>query len=386
MVLDVAWSADAERKTYNKQNLHHATYYDVRDATDLPANLVCAARNRVADAVKACVVHWSNGHRASKPVFSNYKSVVYDKRTVTIKDRYCTLATVNGRVKADYVLGDYQRELLDDGDYEWRSATLSYRSGDFYLNITIRKPTSYISTGIVMGVDLGVNNLAVTSTGQFFDAGFYNWKRNGFFRTKRSLQSKGTRGAKRVLRRNKQRENRFADDYIHCVAKALVQEARDHNVDTIVFEQLDHIRDRMASANNRTKRQMHTWAFDKLQHYVTYKAADVGIRVDFQDARYTSQKCSRCGHIKGANRNGSRFHCRSCDYQLNADYNAAKNIGLNYIDKDCTEQQTPAQVAPCHASRACQLALKSGLLTPKGEYSPIAAEATDKPATLAVGS
>lgn len=373
-VLDAAWSG--ERKNYNKQDLHHETYYPVREATDLPANLVCSARNRVADMVKACVVKWSKGQKASKPTFHKHSSMVYDKRTVTIKNRYCTLATINGRVKAEYILGDYQRKHLDNPNYETRSATLNYDSGVFYLNIVIRKPVLYKQTGIVMGVDLGVNNIAVTSTGKFFDAGFYNWKRNGYFRTKRSLQKKGTRGSERVLQRLKKRENSFSNDYIHCVAKDIVQEAIDHNVDTIVFEQLDHIRDRMFNANNRTKRQMHTWAFRRLQEYVTYKAAEQGIMVDFQDARYTSQKCSRCGHTQRSNRKGSDFCCVECGYAVHSDFNASKNVGLNY----CTQKQKSFEVG-----LPCQLALKSGTLTPKGDYSPTEAEFTDKPSALAEG-
>ncbi len=374
-VLEVAWSS--ERKTYNKQELHRATYYPVRESTDLPANLVCSSRNRVAEAVKACVVKWADGHKARKPTFRDFGSVVYDKRTVTIKDRYCTLATVNGRVRADYILGDYQKEHLDDPNYEIRSATLSYRDEMLFLNITVRKPVLYQQTGIVMGVDLGVNNIAVTSTGKFFDAGFYNWKRNGYFCTKRGLQEKGTRSAERTLKRLKRRENRFSEDYIHRVSKAVVQEALDHNVDIIVFEQLDHIRDRMQSANHRTKRQMHTWAFRKLQEFVTYKAAEVGIQVDHQDARYTSQKCSRCGHTQRSNRNGHEFKCQSCGYSLNADLNAAKNIGLNY----CTQKQKSSGVGLPR-----QLALKTGTLTPKGDFqSPIEAESTVKPSALAEG-
>jgi IS605 OrfB family transposase len=374
-VLEVAWAG--KRKSYNKQELHHATYYPIRETTDLPANLVCSARNRVAEAVKACVVRWANGRKANKPTFRDFGSVVYDKRTVTIKNRYCTLATVNGRVRADYVLGDYQKEHLDDPNYEMRSATLSYRDGMFFLNITIRKPVLYKSTGVVMGVDLGVNNIAVTSTGKFFDAGFYNWKRNDYFRTKRGLQAKGTRSAKRTLKRLKRRENRFSEDYIHCVSKAIVQEALDHNADTIVFEQLDHIRDRMHNTNNRTKRQMHTWAFRRLQAFVTYKAAEVGIRVAYQDARYTSQKCSRCGHTQSSNRHGHQFVCRSCGYSLDADYNAAKNIGLKY----CTQRQKSSGVG-----LPCQLALTTGTLTPKGTYVSIAAEPTVKPHRLRGGS
>ena len=375
MVLEVAWAG--EHKNYNKQELHHETYYPIREITELPANLVCAARSRVAETVKACVVKWAKGRKASKPTFRDLSSIVYDKRTATIKDRYCTLATVNGRVRADYVLGDYQREHLDDPNYETRSARLSYRDGTFFLNVTIRKPVLYQQTGVVMGIDLGVNNLAVTSTGKFFGAGFYNWKRNGYFRTKRGLQEKGTRGAKRTLRRLKRRENRFAEDHIHRVSKAIVQEGLDHKVDTIVFEQLDPIRDRMNSSHNRTKRQMHTWAFRRLQTFVAYKAAEVGMRVDHQDARYTSQKCSRCGHTQRSNRDGAVFCCRQCGYTVQADYNASKNIGLNY----CTQKQKSSGVG-----LSCQLALKTGTLTPKGDFqSLIEAESMVKPSALAEG-
>ena len=107
---------------------------------------------------------------------------------------------------------------------------------------------------------------------------------------------------------------------------------------------------------------------------MTYTAAEVGILVDYQDARYTSQGCSRCGHTQRSNRDGHEFQCRSCGYSLDADYNAAKNVGLNY----CTQKQKSSGVG-----LPCQLALKSGTLTPKGDYSPIEAESTDKLPALA---
>ena len=361
-IVDVAWKG--EQKIHNKKELHRLTYYDIRDVTNLPSNLVCTARNRVAEMTKTCVTKWTQGRKASKPVFREFGSILYDKRTMTIRNRSCTLSTVGKRIKATYILGDYQRKHLDDLNYEDRSATLNYRDEKFFLNITIRRPVLYRNTGIVMGVDLGVNRIAVTSTGKFFDSGFYNWKRNGIFRTKRGLQAKGTRSSKRVLKRLKQRENRFAEDYLHNVSKDIVCEALEHDVDTIAFEQLDYIRDRMRSGNKQRKRQMHTWGFRKLQSFVIYKAAEQGIRVVFQDARYTSQKCSRCGHIHSSNREGHVFQCQACGYQLDADFNASKNIGLNSLHKNCTQGLKSAGVAP-----TCQLALKSGTMTPKDEFT-----------------
>jgi len=58
-VVDVAWKPDW--KITSKQKLHDQTYYDVRDESPLPANLVQAARNRAAEAVKGCVERWKKG-------------------------------------------------------------------------------------------------------------------------------------------------------------------------------------------------------------------------------------------------------------------------------------------------------------------------------------
>jgi putative transposase len=45
------------------------------------------------------------------------------------------------------------------------------------------------------------------------------------------------------------------------------------------------------------------------------------------DPRYTSQKCSACGHTEEQNRKSqSEFHCLRCGHEENADVNAAKNV------------------------------------------------------------
>jgi transposase len=49
------------------------------------------------------------------------------------------------------------------------------------------------------------------------------------------------------------------------------------------------------------------------------------------DPRHTSQACSRCGHSARNNRRSrSVFKCRKCEYHLNADLNAARNIAAKY--------------------------------------------------------
>src|SRR6056297_3656585 len=178
-VVDVAWKPDW--KITSKQKLHDLTYYDVRDDSPLPANLEQAARNRAAEAVKGCVERWKEGNKASKPHFTS-RFASYDARTVTVNDDHCTLATIDGRVTAEFVLPDDQRDTphsacLFNDDYDVKGATLHYDTVEdcFYLHVRTKPAVETDDAGqgdathvSVLGVDLGIRNIAVSSTGRFW--------------------------------------------------------------------------------------------------------------------------------------------------------------------------------------------------------------------------
>jgi putative transposase len=78
----------------------------------------------------------------------------------------------------------------------------------------------------------------------------------------------------------------------------------------------------------RVNNKLGSWPPYQLDEFIRYKAEDMGkIFVDV-DPRYTSQKYSKCGFIYKNNRNGSVFHCLNCCFELHADLNAARNIGV----------------------------------------------------------
>ena len=63
--------------------------------------------------------------------------------------------------------------------------------------------------------------------------------------------------------------------------------------------------------------------WDGLELKLAYKAGAL-LNVD---AAYTSQTCSRCGHVSKANRPSQAvFACGTCGFRANADHNAAINI------------------------------------------------------------
>ncbi len=362
-----AWQDDY--KLTSKTKLHERTYSAVRGETRLQANLVQSARNKAAEAIRGVVARWKNGKKASQPHFTT-PSVRYDKRSATFHDDYVSLSTVNGRVEAEYVLPpegeNPHTKYLRNDDYEVTGATLQYRdkTDTFYLHIGTKADVESEIPGegdtehsTVLGVDPGIEQIAVTSTGMFWNGAYLNHRRREYERVRGNLQQTGTESAHRTIEQIGNRETRWVEDYLHRISKAIVQEAIVHGCDTIAFEELTDIRDRMPRA-----KKFHAWAFRRLYDYVAYKAEAEGIEVTQIDPAYTSQRCSQCGTTLRENRpSQAEFCCQKCGYEANADYNAAKNIGFKMLRAG---QKSP------HGGATRHLALKSGTLNVNGEYSP----------------
>ncbi|GGL48716.1 RNA-guided endonuclease InsQ/TnpB family protein [Halocalculus aciditolerans] len=322
-----------------------ALYDELRDETDLTANLVQEAIRRGVQAVTGCVERWKQGKRVSQPEFTSW-SMLYDKRSATFYRNKVSLSTVNGRVECDFELPadsptPYEQYVLSE-EFEFRASTLQYDAvnDEFYFHITTRKYDSEgagESSGVsddtehqtVLGIDLGVNSLAVASTGRFWQGDDYDHWCREFEKRRGELQQRGTQAAHNALLRLGKREE-WRKQYIHTVANELVSEAVKHDCDVIVFEDLTDIRERLSHA-----KWHHIWAFRRLFEYVSYKAPERGVSIEQVEPNHTSQRCSRidCGFTHEDNRHGEHFKCQRCGYEVNADYNGAKNIGLRYARK-----------------------------------------------------
>jgi len=119
--------------------------------------------------------------------------------------------------------------------------------------------------------------------------------------------------------------------------------------------------------------------------YVEYKAEMLDIEIAQVSPAYTSQRCSKCGFTHENNRRSEhQFVCQKCEYELNADYNASKNIARKLLKRLRSGQMSSSGGAPC------QCALTSGTLNLNGEFiasvdSTAEGESTDKPTTSVVG-
>lgn len=177
----------------------------------------------------------------------------------------------------------------------------------------------------IIGVDLGVNKIAVSSDGQVFASEGVEKVRLGYLKLRSQLQRKKTKASKRKLRKISGREARFRSNINHCISKQLVKKAKDTN-SAIALEDLTGINEgKRFRKSQRAKR--YSWSFYQLRQFITYKAILKGVPIIIIDPRNTSRECSVCGHIEKANRKSQEiFCCKKCGHTMNADYNAAINI------------------------------------------------------------
>ena len=134
------------------------------------------------------------------------------------------------------------------------------------------------------------------------------------------LQAKGTKPARRSLRKVSGREQRFMAWVNHRISKDIVS---NFDGNKIVLEDLRGIRKQRRG--RRMNYWISNWSFSQLQFFIRYKAEMKGIEVMRVKPHFTSQICHRCGRL-GSRLNGC-FSCSHCGLsQFNADLNAGRNL------------------------------------------------------------
>ncbi|QBI53538.1 Putative transposase DNA-binding domain protein [Streptomonospora litoralis] len=185
------------------------------------------------------------------------------------------------------------------------------RGGVFYLMATceVAEAEQYAPEGFI-GVDLGIANIATTSTGYRAAGRGLNRHRKRQAALRAKLQAKRTKSAKRRLKKRNRRERRHVANTNHVIAKQIVTEAERTSAG-IALEDLTGIRQRVRLCRPQ-RVAIHSWAFARLAAFIAYKAKRAGVPLVQVDPAYTSRECAECRYIDKRNRVAqARFVCRS---------------------------------------------------------------------------
>lgn len=217
-----------------------------------------------------------------------------------------------------------------------RSATVSWRRGRWQVSFSVeieRGEPEPATRGGTVGVDVGVKELAVLSTGETID----NPKHLNQAQTElRRLQRRASRRWTPGLRSDQQSKRWHATqgrirrlhtyvanartDGLHKLSTRLTSQ-----FDTVVIENLNVA----GMLRNRTlARAIADVGMGELRRQITYKTTWHGRHLVTADRWYPSSKtCSGCGAVKTKLRLSERtFTCDACGLSLDRDYNAARNL------------------------------------------------------------
>ena len=258
-----------------------------------------------------------------------------------------TVITGSNNMKENTIELKHTLHKIINNEYKIKESSLMFdKNNNLILNLTFDIPDKEayeIVPGRTLGVDLGIATPAYVclSDTTYIRSGFGS--ANDFFRVRQQMKDrrkklyasltvvKGGKGRNKKLKaadRLKEKERNFAKTYNHQLSHKIVKFAKDNKCEFINLEYL--------TKDGFENRILSSWSYYELQNMIEYKAEREGIKVRYVDPAYTSQTCSKCGHVDKENRpTQAKFKCVNCGLELNADHNASINIARsdNFVNK-----------------------------------------------------
>lgn len=306
----------------------HSSCYDKIRANFplLTSQMAIKCEQAAASALKSVR---SNKHKNANIPERTALVMTLDKRlygSLTISGITLTGAKAHHRDLIPLDLFPKAEEMLTT--YKACDPTIFYRDGRFFLSVPFEIPEKPLQSETAVGVDLGMRQLFVTSEGKSFRDTEYLATRREVRYLKKSLQKKGTKSAKKHLKKVRKKEMNQSTDMCYRASKALI-ESTDASI--LVLEDLTKIKQSTSKTKEGHNKKKHNNAmaqvpFYKFRTIVAYKAPLSGKRVETVSPAYTSQTDSRTQKRDGERR-GRRYIC-SDGVVLDADYNAAINIAI----------------------------------------------------------
>ena len=276
---------------------------------------------RLDKAFQAFFRRVKNGEKPGYPRFKSfgrYHSFTYPQGGYAMRD---------GRVHLSKI-GDVKMKFHRPIECTIKTCTIVAKNGHYYAVFSCEvEAVPLAPSQAMMGGDLGIKHLLVTSDGECFD--HPKSLRKAERQLKRlqravSRKKKGSRRRKKAVRRLAKAHEHVANqrrDTAHKIARHLV-----HTYGLIAFEDLNA---QGLLKNHHLAKSIADAGWHQLVQVTTDKAERAGRRVVLVDPRYTSQDCSTdgCTYRKTDLALADRtWQCPNCGTTWDRDVNAARNV------------------------------------------------------------
>jgi len=232
------------------------------------------------------------------------------------------------------------------------SATISERSGRWFVSLQVQEdaPEYPVPIGKPLGIDLGINKLAVCSNGRVFENPKSLKRYEGkLARLQRELsrRERGGQNYQKTKRKIARLHYRIA-----CLRRTSAHECTHYVIakakpSQVVIEDLN-VKGMMR--NHCLARAVGDASFGEIRRQIEYKAKWHGVEVTTADRWFPSSKiCSHCGGKKTVMRlSERRYVCEACGAVVDRDLNAAINLAA--LAKPSNGRCLPAELGCSNAS------------------------------------
>lgn len=235
-------------------------------------------------------------------------------------DYWMRMTSIGEKMKLTMPMKSYDRvnKLVSDGWSFKKSCRLVKVNGDWFVDLFMEKEEEKVKEeGEVIGIDLGINKLVTTSSGEFIGDKIKDLIL--------SLYRK-VRGSKSYRKKLRELKNYIGE----CVNKIDLT-----GVKSIVLEDLKNITiGTKKRVGKKTRQFLSYWNKKLVVDKIRNRCGVNRIGVHFVSPRYTSQKCPSCHVIDGKSRDGESYVCRSCGFSADADLVGATNIRSRFLREE----------------------------------------------------
>lgn len=224
-----------------------------------------------------------------------------------------------------------------------KNVTVRFDNGYWYISIQTEREVDQLvhpNTESQLGIDLGIARFATFSNGETVEAlnSFKRYeKRLAFLQRRLAKKKRKSSNWFKALGRVQKLHAKIANvrkDFLHKLTTNI-----SNNHAFVAVENLE-IRNMSRSAkgtiekhgrNVKAKSGLNKSILDQgwfeFKRQLAYKLEWLNGKLVEVPPQYTSQKCSSCGYTHSDNRKSqSKFKCKQCSYEANADVNASINI------------------------------------------------------------
>jgi putative transposase len=289
---------------------------------------------KIQDAYEKFFKRLKNGQKGGYPRFKTKHSSrqTYQTSTAKIKNDKLFLPKI-GEIKAIFHRGPVAGKI--------KTVTVSFEAGQYHASINYEdglKETIKTANGKSIGLDMGVKVFAYTSENIKIKHIDLNKEISNVIKAQRTLSRRKRGGKNRLKAKEKLAKKHLKlknkrNDFLHKESKKLsenqtiaIENLKIKNMSKKAKASIENPNMR-ASSKRSLNRAILRQGWGKFFELLEYKLERNGGSLVKVDPKFTSQKCSCCGHISKNNRiTQAKFVCESCSSVFNADHNAAINI------------------------------------------------------------